>query len=374
MLTTGVIALLGSDDLLTAFFCGTAFAWDRLPITIILYKFIPNIKTFHKANFTGHFGPMGMGTPIAAFMVLCSITVHGRSIPSFSPGRRMQSISRTWSRRDMLGSTRTEPGSRLLKWTNQARMVSRAEDVAVNCDPGADLEIGESALEKEKQDEEKEQQHSSSSGATIAESVHTMEGVEEEMEGSGLSDEKKQPQQRPPSQEEEGQQPQCLTDKEKQKEGEKYGWVEVTVIHQQDPSLRARWHWKSLRASSRCRRSRAWKARIRRELGRLRARAREAMTGERSTSTESLGHSSGSRRDTRALLELFRNPTSPTRAGKDEKGKEKEERKGEEKISILFSRAKPAELEERQHQQQLQHDHNDQKRLADMWIQLSRGR
>ncbi|KAF8894198.1 Sodium/hydrogen exchanger family-domain-containing protein, partial [Gymnopilus junonius] len=289
MLTIGVTTLLGSDELLAAFFCGTAFAWDgffnkqteesvfssvmdtlfnvaafiyvgawmpfnkfqdaeltlsvwrliviailvlllrRLPITILLYKFIPDIKTFREAMFTGHFGPMGIGAvfistlavmvlenansnadadasshraptaqtilleqtiqPIVAFMVLCSIAVHGLSIPSFSLGRRMHSVSRTWSRRDTLGSTRTGPGGRLPEWANQARMVSRAEDVVVNRDPGADLERGDSVLEKEKQDEEKEQEQElgSSSGTTAAESVHTMEGVEEEMEGSGLS-------------------------------------------------------------------------------------------------------------------------------------------------------------------------------------------
>lgn len=122
MLTIGSTTLLGSDDLLAAFACGTAFAWDgffnkqteesvfssvidllfnvaafvfvgawmpfnsfsdevlslsvwrlivigicvllarRLPILIALYRWIPDVKTFREAVFSGHFGPMGIGT------------------------------------------------------------------------------------------------------------------------------------------------------------------------------------------------------------------------------------------------------------------------------------------------------------------------
>lgn len=121
MLTIGATTLLGSDDLLAAFSCGTAFAWDgffnkqteesvfssvidllfniaafvfvgawmpfsdfsnphltlsvwrlivigilvmllrRLPVVIALYRWIPDIKTFREAIFSGHFGPMGIG-------------------------------------------------------------------------------------------------------------------------------------------------------------------------------------------------------------------------------------------------------------------------------------------------------------------------
>lgn len=121
LLATGITVLLGSDDLLSAFACGTAFAWDgffnrqteesvfssvidllfnitafvyvgawmpfdkfqsaelslsvwrliviailvlllrRLPIVLALYKWIPDIKTFREAVFSGHFGPMGIG-------------------------------------------------------------------------------------------------------------------------------------------------------------------------------------------------------------------------------------------------------------------------------------------------------------------------
>ncbi|CAE6518345.1 unnamed protein product [Rhizoctonia solani] len=121
LLTIGATTLLGSDDLLAAFACGTAFAWDgwfnrqteesmfsnvidllfncacfifigawipfedfdapelsispwrlivlglavvalrRLPIMLALYKFIPDIRTLRECIFAGHFGPMGVG-------------------------------------------------------------------------------------------------------------------------------------------------------------------------------------------------------------------------------------------------------------------------------------------------------------------------
>src|SRR5258706_12472553 len=117
LLSNGITALLGSDDLLAAFASGTPFAWDshfnehtknsvfssvidllfnvavfvyigawmpfdafnsestgvtvwrlvvlailiillrRLPIMIVLYKWIPNVHTFQEALFSGHFGP-----------------------------------------------------------------------------------------------------------------------------------------------------------------------------------------------------------------------------------------------------------------------------------------------------------------------------
>ncbi|KAF8625984.1 hypothetical protein AX17_006708 [Amanita inopinata Kibby_2008] len=213
MLTIGVCTLLGSDDLLASFACGTAFAWDgffnrqteesvfssvidllfnvaafvyvgawmpfnkfhdesltlsvwrliviailvlllrRLPVMVALYRWIPDIKTFREAVFSGHFGPIGIGAvfistlaaevlqesnkqsqqielvaqaiePIVAFMVLCSITIHGLSIPSFSLGRRVHSVSRTWSRHALAPD-----------WTNQARLVDRgAADIVINRD------------------------------------------------------------------------------------------------------------------------------------------------------------------------------------------------------------------------------------------------
>lgn len=224
LFTLGVTVLLGSDDLLATFACGTAFAWDgffnrqteesnfssvidllfniatfiylgawmpfehfddpettikvwrlivlailvlllrRLPIMIALFKWMPDIKTFREAVFSGHFGPMGVGAifiatlatevleehhdtathqteiltkamqPIVAFMVLCSITVHGLSIPSFSLGRRVHSVSRTWSRH-------APPD-----WTNQVRRVDEdGGEIVVNQDSA--MEKGEAGLD-----------------------------------------------------------------------------------------------------------------------------------------------------------------------------------------------------------------------------------
>ncbi|KAK0553528.1 hypothetical protein OC845_001201 [Tilletia horrida] len=189
----GVNVLLGSDDLLAAFACGTAFAWDgwftrqtedsnfsnivdllfncaafiyigalmpfgawvdtastlslwrlfvlaiavlllkRIPIIIALWKLIPDIKTFREALFAGHFGPIGVGAifiatlgrtelpeevndppqnsndvlaltiqPIVFFFVLCSIAVHGLTIPFFAFSKGAHKITRTWSRHPSL--------------------------------------------------------------------------------------------------------------------------------------------------------------------------------------------------------------------------------------------------------------------------------
>jgi len=254
ILTIGLTTLLGSDDLLAAFCCGTAFAWDgffnkqteesvfssvidtlfnvaafiyvgawmpfnqfqnagltlsvwrllviailvlilrRLPVMVAVYRWMPDIKTFQEAVFAGHFGPIGIGAvfistlaieilhdaheggphgtadqhrpedaqmkllsetiqPIVAFMVLCSIAVHGLSIPSFSLGRRVHSVSRTWSRRDSTTITSRRGGRPAQpEWANQARLVSRAEDVIVNRDRPRegelDLERGDLIREK----------------------------------------------------------------------------------------------------------------------------------------------------------------------------------------------------------------------------------
>ena len=233
ILTIGLTTLLGCDDLLAAFACGTSFAWDgffnkqteesvfssvidtlfnvaafifvgawmpfgqfhlnaqsgadamgavhvwrlvvlailvlllrRLPIMMAMYRWVPDVKTWREAVFSGHFGPMGIGAifistlasqflieyiadnppttadqhhqlemvsqmiqPIVAFMVICSITIHGLSIPGFSLGRRVHSVSRTWSRRDTTGSRAGAPD-----WTNLARLVTRAEDIVINRD------------------------------------------------------------------------------------------------------------------------------------------------------------------------------------------------------------------------------------------------
>ncbi|WFD06492.1 hypothetical protein MVES1_001837 [Malassezia vespertilionis] len=195
MASMGANILLGSDDLLAAFACGTAFAWDgwfqkqtedsnfssiidllfniatfvyigavmpwrsfndgeigisvwrlvvmtililllkRIPIVILLWKWVPDIKTFHEAMFAGYFGPMGVGAifmctygrilleygqkfppettndylafniqPVVYFLVLSSTIVHGFTIPFFAFGRRAHvNIHRTLTRAPSYG-------------------------------------------------------------------------------------------------------------------------------------------------------------------------------------------------------------------------------------------------------------------------------
>ena len=61
--------------------------------------------------------------PIIAFVVLCSILVHGLSIPFFSLSKRVHSVSRTWSRHGGAAD-----------WTTLTRRVSKAEDIVINRD------------------------------------------------------------------------------------------------------------------------------------------------------------------------------------------------------------------------------------------------
>ncbi|KAF5374204.1 hypothetical protein D9758_004625 [Tetrapyrgos nigripes] len=246
MLTVGVVVIIGSDDLLAAFFCGSAFAWDgffnrqteesvfssvidllfniasfifvgawmpfsafddkeeltlevwrlviiailvllfrRLPVVIALYKWIPDIKTFREAIFSGHFGPMGIGAvfistlaagflndhiaevdpatadganpqtrlvarviqPVCAFMVLCSILIHGLSIPGFSLSRRLHTATRSLSRHPSIS---THGDHAAPEWTTQARHVNRGDEAIVMNKDSEHLahEIGEDEIDR----------------------------------------------------------------------------------------------------------------------------------------------------------------------------------------------------------------------------------
>ncbi|KAI0826897.1 Sodium/hydrogen exchanger family-domain-containing protein [Trametes gibbosa] len=262
MLTIGATTLLGSDDLLAAFSCGTAFAWDgffnkqteesvfssvidllfniaafvfvgawmpfsdfsnphltlsvwrlivigilvmllrRLPVVIALYRWIPDIKTFREAIFSGHFGPMGIGAvfistlaaeqlpephsppegqtellaasiqPIVAFMVLCSIAVHGLSIPFFTFGRRVHSVSRTWSRHNTLETHGSRRRTILPEWTTQIRHVQPGEEIVINRDEREDslTPVAGTSSEEEKHAEDSPR---GSAAVTMAEKEDT---------------------------------------------------------------------------------------------------------------------------------------------------------------------------------------------------------
>lgn len=121
-------------------------ATKRIPIILALWRWIPDIKTFREAIFSGHFGPIGVGAifiatlgrtelpeevndppqnsndvlaltiqPIVFFFVLCSITVHGLTIPFFAFSKRATTITRTWSRHPSFADG-GEPG-----WLNRMR-------------------------------------------------------------------------------------------------------------------------------------------------------------------------------------------------------------------------------------------------------------
>ncbi|KAJ6487699.1 Sodium/hydrogen exchanger family-domain-containing protein [Mycena sanguinolenta] len=237
LLSIGLTTLLGADDLLSAFACGAAFAWDgffnrqteesvfssvidllfniaafvyvgawmpfstfqdprttlqvwrlvvlavcvlllrRLPVMVALYRWIPDIKTFREAIFSGHFGPIGVGAvfistlatevlldsprtaedeqiallaktiqPICAFMVLCSITIHGLSIPSFSLGRRVHSVSRTWSRHTTATTHAPRPD-----WMDHVRHAGNGIVVNRDTEDGGDLEMGLGGSQEDKE-------------------------------------------------------------------------------------------------------------------------------------------------------------------------------------------------------------------------------
>lgn len=65
-------------------------------------------------------------------MVLCSVLIHGLSIPFFSLGRRVTTVTRTWSRQPSLPD-----------WALHTRRVERAEDVVINRDPVSMMERGQ---------------------------------------------------------------------------------------------------------------------------------------------------------------------------------------------------------------------------------------
>ena len=139
----------------------------RLPIVLLTWKFIPDIKTFHEAVFTGYFGPMGVGAifmctygrillpddapippqtpndvlvhtiqPIVFFFVLSSVIVHGFSIPFFAFGKRAHvNLNRT-----LTMNTSVFPNSEP-SWVNRVRrwntMFTTPETTDLDQEPGS---------------------------------------------------------------------------------------------------------------------------------------------------------------------------------------------------------------------------------------------
>ncbi|EON69777.1 hypothetical protein W97_09040 [Coniosporium apollinis CBS 100218] len=106
----------------------------RIPIMLALKPIIPDLKTWREALFAGHFGPIGVGAifiailaraeletehttplavlpppgfphlniieiiwPVTAFLVVVSILVHGSSIAVFTLGKRINTLTLTYS-------------------------------------------------------------------------------------------------------------------------------------------------------------------------------------------------------------------------------------------------------------------------------------
>jgi hypothetical protein len=65
-------------------------------------------------------------------MVLCSILIHGLSIPFFSLGRRVTTVTRTWSRQPSHSD-----------WALHTRRIERPCDVVINHDPVSMMECGQ---------------------------------------------------------------------------------------------------------------------------------------------------------------------------------------------------------------------------------------
>lgn len=76
--------------------------------------------------------------PIVSFLVLASVITHGLSIPFFSLGRRVHSITYTWSRNVSMDSRRdNEPA-----WTTHARRIVPGQQIVVNRDDDEEGDMG----------------------------------------------------------------------------------------------------------------------------------------------------------------------------------------------------------------------------------------
>ena len=76
--------------------------------------------------------------PIVSFLVLCSILTHGLSIPFFSLGRRVHSITYTLSRNLSMDTRRADDNEPA--WTTHARRIvpGQGQDIVVNRDDDAE--------------------------------------------------------------------------------------------------------------------------------------------------------------------------------------------------------------------------------------------
>lgn len=60
--------------------CTAMLFFRRIPALLMLYKWIPEIKDWKKALFTGHFGPMGVGA-----VFVSTLALHKLPSPKYPP-------------------------------------------------------------------------------------------------------------------------------------------------------------------------------------------------------------------------------------------------------------------------------------------------
>ncbi|KAI6006470.1 Sodium/hydrogen exchanger family-domain-containing protein [Pisolithus marmoratus] len=216
-LTIGIMTMLGSDDLLAAFCCAASVfssvidllfnvaafvyvgAWmpfdsftnatlrlsvwrliviailvlllRRLPIMIMLYKFIPDVKTIREAVFSGHFGPIGIGKLSCVHLHLAVELLPKPNNPPtnqtefwhlrFSPSSPSWSLQRShsWTIDSLLFSRPPCPfriitdmvsfAPQLLIGDHKPKLVTRPEDIVINRDRVSEMEKGEAGTPAE---------------------------------------------------------------------------------------------------------------------------------------------------------------------------------------------------------------------------------
>jgi len=133
-------------------------ALRRIPALLLLYKWIPDVTNWREALFCGHFGPMGVGAifistlainrlsdggnnpadqeeilssmlhPIVSFVVLCSILIHGLSIPAFWFGRKAASRTLSFSIQRTRTSRTLEASPDWLLWARRVPGIKGGPD------------------------------------------------------------------------------------------------------------------------------------------------------------------------------------------------------------------------------------------------------
>jgi hypothetical protein len=122
--------------------------------------------------------------PVVAFLVLSSVVTHGMSIPFFSLGRRVHSITYTWSRNASMDTRRDEEPA----WTTHARRIIPGQQIVINRDDDAeegDLSIRRvdtsDSVNGDKRQTAPEEPEDESGGSSSSRTAGNLNGEEIEM-------------------------------------------------------------------------------------------------------------------------------------------------------------------------------------------------